>query len=81
MTPNEIEQLQNICKILAQLKSQLIEKLPHYGNESLFMQNDELTTGQLNNKTEIKIHLLTGQLSYYHNEYCDIIDATKDDFG
>ena len=81
MKPNEIEQLQNICKIISQLKSQLIDKLPHFGHESLFLQNDEITTGQLNNETEIKIHLLTGQFSYFHKEHGHIIDATKDEFG
>ena len=68
MKTTEIEQLQNLCKVLGELKSQLIEELPHYGHQALFFQNDEITTGQLNNKTEIKIHLLTGQLIFFHNE-------------
>jgi hypothetical protein len=45
------------------------------------MQNDEITTGLLNNKTEIKIHLLTGQLLYFHNEQGHYIDLTKDDIS
>jgi hypothetical protein len=32
----------------------------------------------LNNKTEIKIHLLTGQLLYFYNEIGHFIDLTKD---
>ncbi len=58
MKPSEITQLQNLCKIIGELKSQLIEALPHFGHHALFFQNDEITTGQLNNKTEIKIHML-----------------------
>lgn len=80
MKPTEIKQLQNACKTISELKSQLIEELPHFGHQSLFFQNDEITTGQLNNKTEIKIHLLTGQLLYFHNEEGELIDITKDTF-
>ena len=40
----------------------------------MFLQNDEITTGLINNKTEIKIHLLTGQLSYFNNEQGLAID-------
>src|SRR3972149_1777761 len=59
-----ISGLQTVCKIISQIKSQLIEELPHYGHDALFFQNDEITTGLLNNKTEVKIHLLTGELLY-----------------
>lgn len=70
-----ITNLHNSSKLLGRWKTQLIdEELPHYGHNALFLQNDEITTGLINNKTEIKIHLLTGQLSYFHNEQGLIID-------
>ena len=81
MKPEEIEQLHNVCMAIGELKSQLIEELPHYGHQGLFMQNDEITTGQLNNKTEIKVHLLTGQLLYFHNEEGYSIDLISDDIA
>ena len=77
MKPAEIEHLQNLCKVISDFKSQLIEELPHFGHQALFFQNDEITTGQLNNKTEIKIHMLTGQLLFFHNENGHLIDITK----
>jgi hypothetical protein len=55
----KIRGLQNVCKLVSNLKSQLIEELPHYGHNALFLKNDEITTGLLNNVTEIKIHLIT----------------------
>ena len=79
LSPDEIKQLQDICGVIGELKSQIIEELPHYGHQALYFQNDEITTGQLNNKTEIKIHLLTGQLLYFHNEKADFIDLTRDE--
>ena len=79
MNPSEIEQLQNVSMAVGELKSQLIEELPHFGHQALFFENDEITTGLLNNKTEIKIHLLSGQLLYFHNEQGHFIDLTKDD--
>ena len=78
MKPNEIEQLHNLCMAIGELKSQQIEELPHFGHQALYFENDEITTGLLNNKTEIKIHLLTGQLLYFHNEQGYFIDITKD---
>ena len=81
--PNFLERisgLRAVCKIISQLKSQLIEELPHYGHDVLFFQNDEITTGLLNNKTEVKIHLLTGELLYFHNETGHFIDLTSDGF-
>jgi len=44
----------------------------------LFLQNDEITTGLLNNKTEIKVNLLTVQLLYFDNEKGIFIDLEKD---
>jgi len=63
---------------IGKLKQQLIKELPHFGHHGLFFQNDEITTGQLNNKTEIKINLLTGQLLYFHNEKGYFIDLKED---
>ncbi|MGC2597750.1 MAG: hypothetical protein WA395_06440 [Nitrososphaeraceae archaeon] len=69
MKEKEVRELHNICKLLSNLKSQLITtKLPHFGHDVLFLQSDEITTGLINNTTEIKVHLLTGQLVYSHNE-------------
>ena len=81
MHPKKIERLQNVCKVVGELKSQLIQELPHYGHQALFFQNDEITTGQLNNKTEIKIHLLTGQLLFFHNEDGIYIDLIKENIS
>jgi len=61
------------------LKSQLIERLPHHGHDALFLKNDDITTGLLNNITEIKIHLLTGQLLYFENEKAHFVDLVNDD--
>ena len=72
------ENLQSICMVIGELKQQLIKELPHFGHHGLFFQNDEITTGQLDNKTEIKINLLTGQLLYFHNEKGIFIDLKND---
>jgi hypothetical protein len=76
---DKIKDLQNLCKIVSKLKSQLIEELPHYARDALFLKNDEITTGLLNNITEIKINLVTGQLLYFHNEQGYIVDLTRED--
>jgi len=68
-----------ICAIIGKLKQQLVEELPHFGHHGLYFQNDEITTGLLNNKTEIKVNLLTGQLLYFHDEKGSFIDLKKDD--
>jgi hypothetical protein len=75
---DKIKELQNVCKMVSKLKSQLIEQLPHYAHDALFLNNDEITSGLLNNMTEIKIHLVTGQLLYFHNEQAYFIDLTHD---
>lgn len=72
-----IIQLRNICKILANIKANHIAKLPHYGHESLFFQNNGITTGLINNAIEIKIDFFSGLLIYYNNEYTQIIDLTE----
>ena len=33
---DKITELRTVCKIISQLKSQLIEQLPHYGHDALF---------------------------------------------
>ncbi len=73
------ENIHPICMVMGELKQQLIKELPHFGHHGLFYQNDEITTGQLNNETEIKINLLTGQLLYFHNEKGHFIDLKNDD--
>jgi hypothetical protein len=77
---DRVSGLRALCKIISQLKSQLIEELPHYGHDALFFQNDEITTGLMNNKTEVKIHLVTGDLLYFHNETGQYVDLTRDGF-
>ena len=75
---DKIKDLQSICKVISILKSQLIEELPHYGHDALYLNNDEITTGLLNNMTEIKVHLVAGQLLYFHNEHGHFIDLIRD---
>ena len=75
---NRIKELHDACKVVSVLKAQLIEELPHYRHDALYLNNDEITTGLLNNKTEIKIHLLTGQLLYFHNEQGYYVDLTHE---
>ena len=76
---DKIKDLQNVCKIVSKLKSQLIEELPHYGHDALFLKNDEITTGLLNNMTEIKINLVTAELLYFHNEQGYLVELTRDE--
>lgn len=78
MRPEELQQLHDWCRVLGTLKHGIIEELPHYGRDALFLQNDEITTGQLNNKTEVKIHLLTGQFLYFDNERGFSFHLTQD---
>lgn len=72
-----IIQLRNICKILVNIKTNHIAQLPHYGHESLFFQNNGITTGLINNTIEIKIDFFSGLLIFYDNEYTQIIDLTE----
>ena len=74
----EIKNLHEICMTIGEIKQQLVEELPHFGHHGLFLQNDEITTGQLDNKTEIKINLLTSQLLYFENERGFFIDLNND---
>ena len=75
----EIKNLHEICMTIGEIKQQLVEELPHFGHHGLFLQNDEITTGLLNNKIEIKVNLLTVQLLYFDNEKGIFIDLKKDD--
>jgi hypothetical protein len=55
----------------------MIEELPHYGSEALYYSNDEITTGLLDNKIEIKINLRANKLQYFNNEKVSSIDLSK----
>ena len=68
MKPEEITDLHDLCKIIVQQKKQMIEELPHYGSEALYFKNDEITTGLLDNKFEIKINLRANKLQFFNNE-------------
>ena len=77
--PNlEFKNLQQVCMSVGEIKQQLVDELPHFGHHGLFFQNDEITTGLLNNKTEIKINLLTEELLYFDNEKGSFIDLKKE---
>lgn len=75
------QDLHKICKLLSMLKLLLIERLTHYGHDALFLKNDDITTGLLNNITEIKIHLLAGHFLYFHNQERRFIDLINDDIA
>jgi len=77
MKPEEIIDLHNLCKVVVQLKKQMIEELPHYGSEALYFKNDEITTGLLDNKFEIKINLRANKLQYFNNERGSSIDLSS----
>ena len=79
MNIQQMQPLQKLCLAISKIKEQIIDELPHYGHQSLFFQNNEITTGLMNNKTEIKIHLKTGQLLYFNNEVGHYIDLFTDD--
>lgn len=72
------EEIQDWCKAISKIKENIIEELPHFAHQSLYFKNDEITSGLLNNKIEIKIHLLTGHLHYFDNEKNYIIDLIND---
>jgi hypothetical protein len=79
MNIQQMQPLQKLCLTISKIKEQIIDELPHYGHQSLFFQNNEITTGLMNNKTEIKIHLNTGQLLYFNDELGHYIDLFTDD--
>ena len=76
-----VKKLQNICVEISKLKQQLVEELPHYSNQALYFQNNEITTGIINDRTEIKIHLVSGQILYFSEEKGDFIDLEKDNIS
>ncbi len=78
---DKIRDLQYICKIVSNLKSQIIEKLPYYGHDALFLKNNEITTGLLNNVTEIKIYLITGDLLFFHSEQGNFVDTIHENIS
>ena len=81
MNVQNIKPLHNLCLTISKIKEQMIEELPHYGHQALYFKNDEITTGILNNKAEIKIHLLSGQLLYHNNEQGIFVDLYTDDLS
>jgi hypothetical protein len=78
MNIQDIKSLQKICLEISKIKEEIIDELPHYGHQALYLNNDEITTGLLDNKIEIKIHLLTGELQFYNNESVHTIDLVTD---
>lgn len=74
---NKIIPLRNICRVIAKIKSQQIESLPHFGHEALFFQNNAVTTGLMNNTKELKIDLFSGLFLSYNNEDTIQIDLTS----
>ena len=74
---DKITNLQNICKEISKLKSQLIPEQPHYAHDALFFRSDEITTLLLNNTTEIKIHLVTGQFLYHYRRGRNLYRSSK----
>jgi hypothetical protein len=74
-----IKPLQTLSIEISKIKEQIIDELPHYGHQSLYYNNHEITTGLLNNKIEIKTHLKTGQLQWYNDETVHYIDLFTDD--
>lgn len=81
MNIQHIQPLQKLCLSISEIKQQLVEEIPHFGNQSLYFHNNEITTGLINNKIEIKIHLLTGQLLYFNDERGHYIDLYTDDIA
>ena len=73
--------LQQLCIEISKIKEQIVLELPHFGHQSLYYENDEITTGLMNNNVEIKIHLITGQLVYYNAETVDFIDLFTDNIS
>jgi len=82
MNIQHMQPMHKLCMTISEIKQQLItDELPHYGNQGLYFQNNEITTGLINNKIEIKIHLSTGQLLYFNDEVGDYIDLFTDDIA
>ena len=78
MNIQQMQSLHQLCMSISEIKQQLIEELPHYSHQALYFNNNEITTGLLNNKIEIKIHLLTGQLLFFNDEKGHYVDLYTD---
>jgi len=78
MNIQQMQPLHKVCLTISEIKQQLVEELSHDGNQALYFNNDEITTGLINNKIEIKIHLSTGQLLYFNDEKVHYIDLYTD---
>ncbi len=78
MNIQQMQPLHKVCLTISEIKQQLVEELSHDGNQALYFNNDEITTGLINNKIEIKIHLSTGQLLYFNDEKGHYIDLYTD---
>jgi len=78
MNIQQMQPLHKVCLSICEIKKQLAEELPHDGNQALYFNNDEITTGLINNKIEIKIHLSTGQLLYFNDEKGHYVDLYTD---
>ena len=81
MNIQHMQPLQKLCLSISEIKQQLVQELPHYGNQALYFHNNEITTGLINNKIEIKIHLLTGQLLYFNDEKGHYVDLYTDNIN
>ena len=80
MNIQNMQPMHKLCMTISEIKQQLIaDELPHYGNQALYFQNNEISTGLINNKIEIKIHLSTGQLLYFNDEIGNYVDLFTDD--
>ena len=66
---------------ISKIKQQLVDELPHYVNQALYFQNNEITTGLIDNKIEIKIHPSTGQLLYFDNEAGYFVNLSHDNIS
>ncbi len=79
--PLRTAELQQICRVIARIKECQIEELPHFGHQSLYFSGDEITTGILNNRAEIKIHLAAGRLLFFDNEVGHFVDVLGGDIS
>ncbi len=64
-------------KFLKEIRAEVLGPLPHYGNYGLFLKNNEITTGLMNNKVEIKINLLDGSFHFFDTEDGVSVDFIK----
>lgn len=79
--PLEFSRLQDICQAVVKIKKHLTGQMPHDGHDSLYFCNDEITTGLLNNKIQIKIHLGAGKMAYHDGQNGAHIDIIHEDIS